>query len=178
MLRFCCIKPRVLLLNSDYGSWPALSLWSASSLINVKIVPWVLTFLHAWFCRIVGVTPLTIQMFLGNNKSAGGTLSFCSCLLLYCGRTHRHKDFIRHGSHTVCSQLSVNVDIIQLIFTSWIPMSPIFHFAFLPFGLSSSTASWNGHCNNNISNDNDNRVEENACIATNTIPLWQRRPSS
>lgn len=54
----------------------------------------------------------------------------------------------------------------------------VLHFIFVPFGLGSSTTPWNGHCNNTISNDNDNRVVENACIATNTISVWQRHPSS
>lgn len=45
-----------------------------------------------------------------------------------------------------------------------------FHSSSLPFSLSSSAASPNDHCNNTISNDNDNGVGENACIATNTVP--------
>lgn len=48
--------------------------------------------------------------------------------------------------------------------TSWIPIS-----LFCIFCLSASAAqplSENGYCNNNIGPHNDNRVEENACIAT------------
>ena len=64
MLRFRGVEWRLLLLNFDYRSWPALGWRSVSGLIKVQIVPRVLTFLHAWFCSVVGVRPLTLQMFL------------------------------------------------------------------------------------------------------------------
>lgn len=130
MLHFCDAKWKVSLQNFDYCSWLALGRWSVTGLIKVGIVPRVLTFLHAWLCSAAFLTPLTSQMFFSSDKSAmEHFLQWLACLPLYCGHTHSHKDFIRHASRTIHFQLSANVDIIQVIFTSWIPASPFFHLA-------------------------------------------------